>query len=298
MLDGLAASHDAGLIHRDIKPSNVMVTKDGVVKVLDFGIVRTAAADTSPVTRTGAVVGTAHCMSPEQAQGRELDHRSDLYSTGILLFELLCGRRPFDAGAEAALMYHHVHTQPPLLSDMGIAVPEAVQNLVSSALEKDPERRPATARQMRSLALAAAEVASPAHPPLVEQRPRIPDRRPTHPPFLPFPPRQQGQRLRRGGGLSRQASSPHPLATSQDGSPFHACQPLACREPASISSGWGCGLMYMPVLFGLLVGIRHVQATAPNRRRGLAIACISVNGLWAFYHLGTWLFGFPLIRPF
>ncbi|MGW2591770.1 serine/threonine-protein kinase [Streptomyces sp. NPDC001515] len=113
ILDGLAAGHEAGLVHRDIKPANVMVARDGTVKVLDFGIARGPAADTAPVTRAGTVVGTAAYMSPEQAQGRALDHRSDLYATGVLLFELLSGRSPFDAGAEAALLYHHVHTPPP-----------------------------------------------------------------------------------------------------------------------------------------------------------------------------------------
>lgn len=300
ILDGLAASHDAGLVHRDIKPANVMVARDGTVKVLDFGIARSAAADTAPVTRTGTVMGTAPYMSPEQAQGRELDHRSDLYSTGILLFELLSGRRPFDAGAEAALLYHHVHTPPPLLSDLGITVPGPVQDLVSRALEKDPARRPATARQMRSLVLAAARTTVPLRPttaprplgPAIAPRPHVP----APPPFPPTAPAP-------GGALPPD----WPLRASLAAAPVghlagwltfsHLLTPLY-RSGTSGTVGLGGALayavMYAPILLGLLTAIRRTRTTPPDPHRPLAVACITVNGLWAFYHLGTWLFAFPL----
>ncbi|MEU2239432.1 protein kinase [Streptomyces sp. NPDC018338] len=289
VLDGLAAIHDAGLIHRDIKPTNIMVTKVGVVKVLDFGIVKAVATGTSPVTRTGTVIGTAQYMSPEQAQGKKLDHRSDLYSTGILLFELLCGRRPFNADSAAALLYHHVHTEPPLLCDLGIRVPEAVQKLLSSALGKDPEERPATAQQMRALVLAAVEETSPVQPPLARPL-RVPDR-PTYAPLqsVPQPPATTKPRALRVGLVAAAVGFIASLIILS--TIFRSYPSLWSNRIAVYTTTYG--LMYAPVLFGLLVGVRQVRAAARHTpRRSLAAACIAVNGLWAFYHLGTWLFGF------
>lgn len=152
VLAALAASHELGLVHRDIKPANVMLTDRGVVKVMDFGIAR-AQQDDGPVTqltRTGAVIGTPHYLSPEQAQALPLDGRSDLYAVGVMLFQLLTGQLPFDGDSFTAIAVKHVTQPPPLLAELGVVVPPAVQLLLSRALEKDPARRFATAQEMRA----------------------------------------------------------------------------------------------------------------------------------------------------
>ena len=104
----LAYSHRAGIVHRDIKPANVMLSRNGEVKVMDFGIARAMADSSATMTQTQAVIGTAQYLSPEQAQGETVDARSDLYSTGCLLFELLTGRPPFVGDSPVAVAYQHV----------------------------------------------------------------------------------------------------------------------------------------------------------------------------------------------
>ncbi|MFC8710033.1 serine/threonine-protein kinase [Streptomyces sp. NPDC057197] len=298
ILSALAASHDAGLIHRDIKPANIMVSENDAVKVLDFGIAK--AVDAVPVTRTGTVVGTAPYMSPEQAQGRKLDRRSDLYSTGVLLFELLCGRRPFDADSDAALLYHHVHTAPPLLAELGITVPEPVQELLSSALSKDPEGRPATARQMRRLVLNALNSDGTTAQPRNAPRPHIPARpayAPAQPPPLASTTPMKPPSTALPGGLKTGlvAAVPGYFAGSIG---FSQIFSTGLTPTATVFCAYtlGYGPMYLTVLFGLAVGTYHARAAAPRtRRHSLAVACLVVNGLWSAYHLGTWLFGFPLL---
>ncbi|GAA1763678.1 Stk1 family PASTA domain-containing Ser/Thr kinase [Nostocoides vanveenii] len=140
VLDALAYSHHAGMVHRDIKPANVMVAQDGSVKVMDFGIARAVADTQATMTQTSSVMGTAQYISPEQAEGQPVDARSDLYSTGCLLFELLTGRTPF-VGEPVSLTYQHVTKAPPLPSELNSAVPEALDAIVALALTKDRDRR-------------------------------------------------------------------------------------------------------------------------------------------------------------
>ncbi|NLJ52767.1 MAG: Stk1 family PASTA domain-containing Ser/Thr kinase [Intrasporangiaceae bacterium] len=117
VLDALSYSHRMGIVHRDIKPANVMIADDGSVKVMDFGIARAVADTSATMTQTQAVMGTAQYLSPEQAQGQTVDARSDLYSTGCMLFELLTGRAPFTGESPVAIAYQHVGEKPPLASD-------------------------------------------------------------------------------------------------------------------------------------------------------------------------------------
>lgn len=112
VLAALEVSHEMGLVHRDIKPGNVMLNKRGVVKVMDFGIARAMQSGVTSMTQTGMVVGTPQYLSPEQALGRAVDARSDLYSVGIMLFELLTGQLPFDADSPLAIAYAHVQEEP------------------------------------------------------------------------------------------------------------------------------------------------------------------------------------------
>ncbi|WP_433890960.1 protein kinase domain-containing protein [Streptomyces sp. CA-111067] len=141
VLAALAASHEMGLVHRDIKPGNVMLTKRGVTKVMDFGIARAMQSGVTSMTQTGMVVGTPQYLSPEQALGRGVDERSDLYSVGCMLFELLTGRLPFDADSPLAMAYQHVQETPPAPSGFNRAITPAMDALVARALRKNPAER-------------------------------------------------------------------------------------------------------------------------------------------------------------
>ncbi|MBF9068254.1 protein kinase domain-containing protein [Streptacidiphilus fuscans] len=149
VLAALSASHEEGLVHRDIKPANVMLTKRGVVKVMDFGIARAMQSGVTSMTQTGMVVGTPQYLSPEQALGKSVDARSDLYSVGCMLFELLTGRLPFESESALGMAYQHVQETPPAPSSMNAAIPPAVDALVARALRKDPSHRFPTADAMR-----------------------------------------------------------------------------------------------------------------------------------------------------
>lgn len=141
ILDALAYSHRMGIVHRDIKPANVMITTGGHVKVMDFGIARAIADTAATMTQTQSVVGTAQYLSPEQAQGQTVDERSDLYSTGCLLFELLAGRPPFTGDSAVAIAYQHVGELPQPPSVFNDAVAGDLDAVTLHALAKDREAR-------------------------------------------------------------------------------------------------------------------------------------------------------------
>jgi serine/threonine protein kinase len=146
---GLQAAHEAGVIHRDVKPGNILVTPTGTVKVTDFGIAR--AANAVPLTQTGAIMGTAFYISPEQASGRPVTPASDIYSLGIVAYECLTGRRPFDGDTPVSVALAQVSQEPPALPD---DVPPPVHDLVMQLLAKDPAQRPASAGKLGVEALA------------------------------------------------------------------------------------------------------------------------------------------------
>ncbi|MFE4540452.1 protein kinase [Streptomyces scopuliridis] len=149
VLAALETSHEMGLVHRDIKPGNVMMTKRGVVKVMDFGIARAMQSGVTSMTQTGMVVGTPQYLSPEQALGRGVDARSDLYSVGIMLFQLLTGRLPFDADSPLAIAYAHVQEEPVAPSSINRSITPAIDALVARALKKNPNERFPSAETMR-----------------------------------------------------------------------------------------------------------------------------------------------------
>ncbi|CAH0161404.1 Stk1 family PASTA domain-containing Ser/Thr kinase [Microbacterium sp. Bi128] len=149
ILEALEYSHRAGVVHRDIKPGNVMITDSGRIKVMDFGIARAVSDSSSTVAETTAIVGTAAYFSPEQAKGESVDARADLYSTGVVLYELLTGRPPFRGDTPVAVAYQHVSEAPVPPSDLNESVPRALDAVVLRALAKDPFQRPQDAAGFR-----------------------------------------------------------------------------------------------------------------------------------------------------
>ncbi|MCX5227282.1 protein kinase [Streptomyces sp. NPDC006553] len=151
VLEALAYSHQHGIVHRDIKPANVIITHGGAVKVMDFGIARALHGAQSTMTQTGMVMGTPQYLSPEQALGKAVDHRSDLYATGCLLYELLSLRPPFTGETPLSVVYQHVQDVPVPPSDVTGSVPPELDGLVMRSLAKDPDDRFQSAEEMRGL---------------------------------------------------------------------------------------------------------------------------------------------------
>ncbi|HEX2463714.1 MAG TPA: serine/threonine-protein kinase [Thermoanaerobaculia bacterium] len=178
--DALAAAHDKGIVHRDLKPANVMITGEGRVKLLDFGLAKllqstAPASDDDPtrtgaLTRDGALMGTAPYMSPEQLQGREVDTRSDVFSLGIMLWEMAVGHRPFSGDSAIGLATAILRDPAPPLHEARPDLPRQYGRIVDSCLAKDPDRRFQTARDVRNqLEALSREIASG-----IEERPAAP----------------------------------------------------------------------------------------------------------------------------
>jgi len=172
LAEALGAAHDKGIIHRDLKPGNVMITGDGRVKILDFGLSKTedltgatpdAETATQPLTREGALLGTVHYMAPEQLKGMPADLRSDVFSFGVLLYEMACGRRPFPGQTTAELMSEILRDAPPPIAGVRPNLPTGLAAVIERCLEKEPDRRFASAReiaeQLTKIAAATSTVA-------------------------------------------------------------------------------------------------------------------------------------------
>ncbi|THA84010.1 protein kinase [Streptomyces sp. A0592] len=292
VLAALETSHEMGLVHRDIKPGNVMVNKRGVVKVMDFGIARAMQSGVTSMTQTGMVVGTPQYLSPEQALGRGVDARSDLYSVGIMLFQLLTGRIPFDADSPLAIAYAHVQEEPVAPSSINRSVTPAMDALVARALKKNPNERFPTAAAMgdevarvlgsgqtgapvivqgQGPLSSGAGVSSAVFPPVESgfqappqsvQQPYQAPHSPTPAPYAPTPaPQPHAQ-----GGYAYPHTPPPQAQYAPQTPPPYTISPTGAAGP----SGSGGGKRNMPVVVGAV-------AVALLAVGGL-IAAISMNG--------------------
>ncbi len=146
LAEGLAVAHEKGIVHRDIKPDNIMVRKDGIVQIMDFGLAKLRGV--SKLTKEGSTIGTAGYMSPEQVQGQDADHRSDIFSYGVLLYELFTGQLPFRGVHESALMYEIVNSDAPPMSSVKPEISAELDSIVLECLEKDPNERTQSVKQI------------------------------------------------------------------------------------------------------------------------------------------------------
>ena len=144
--EGLAAAHEQGIVHRDIKPENIMIRKDGIVQIMDFGLAKLRGA--TRLTKEGSTVGTAGYMSPEQVQGQDTDHRSDIFSLGVLLYEMFTGQIPFKGVHETAIAYEIVNVDSPPMSSIRPEISPDLDAIILECLEKDPKERAQSASQV------------------------------------------------------------------------------------------------------------------------------------------------------
>ena len=144
--DGLAAAHEKGIVHRDIKPENIMVRKDGIVQIMDFGLAKLAGV--SRLTKEGSTVGTAGYMSPEQVQGQDVDHRTDIFSLGVLLYEMFGGELPFKGVHETAMAYEIVNVDAAPLSSLRQEIDPQLDAIVLECLAKEPDERYQSAKEV------------------------------------------------------------------------------------------------------------------------------------------------------
>jgi serine/threonine-protein kinase len=252
--EGLAYAHQHGVVHRDVKPANIMVLKDGLVKITDFGIARMRAA-TDELTQTGMMLGSPKYMSPEQVIGKRADHRSDLFSLGVILYELLTGGAPFNGENVTALMYQIVNFAPAAPSAVNPAVPELLDYIVAKVLAKPLEARYQNAQDLaQDLRACERQVSTPS---TATMPPRPPGLAPGAEPELAVTQAQavvmaqtlNRTRLEDAAGIDTTAPPARGLANSFDSN--EATQRLAAltgagMTPASVSATQALSSMKQP----------------------------------------------------
>jgi len=289
----LEYAHANGIVHRDVKPANILVDLDDEVKVADFGIAKAARApedEGRDMTESGAIVGTAKYLAPEQIRGEVLDGRADVYSLGIVLYEMLCGQPPFTGATDIAVALQHVTTPPVRPRRLAPGIPPALEAVVLRALAKDPAERFASASDMAE-ALAAIDLGPDDAVPLVVRDPTPPrglprppfDVRRPPPPSRPPPPRRTGPAPRRPPGVGpRPAPAPPGARWSRLGpgtglagpprpggggpGPAPPGPPGASGGPGGPGAGRGPAASTGP--WGSVPGSNRPASTLANRYRG------------------------------
>jgi serine/threonine protein kinase len=142
---GLEYAHKMGVVHRDVKPANVMILGTGKIKLMDFGIAHMASSD---MTRTGMIIGTPDYMSPEQVMGKKIDNRSDIFSTGVIFYEMMTGKKPFTSDSVTSILYKIAHEPLPSFEEIGVEIPLEIETIINKAVEKEPEKRYQTMNEM------------------------------------------------------------------------------------------------------------------------------------------------------
>ncbi|GAA2762741.1 hypothetical protein GCM10010103_17820 [Streptomyces paradoxus] len=292
--EALAHSHGQGLVHRDIKPSNVMLTSEGGVKVLDFGISKVVAETTTRLTATGMTVGTPAYLSPEQLTGGAVDGRSDQYSVGCLLYELLTGRPPFLGDSPFAVMHQHISKEPVTPSMLRPQIPAAVDEVVLRALSKDREQRFAGMAEMQqALARSGIRVPLPTVPPVPPARPPSeagPGRtmlaeQPTQAASVPkqaaaTPPPPITAPGEAAAGRGDQATAASSAATAVGPEPADAAEPSARRWRRRLPAG-NRATALLGLVVSAVVVLGH-QDLDPSSDYLVPSALIAVLGLAAF----------------
>ncbi|SDQ22778.1 Stk1 family PASTA domain-containing Ser/Thr kinase [Quadrisphaera sp. DSM 44207] len=279
VLTALDYSHRRGIVHRDIKPANVMITPTGDVKVMDFGIARAVADTSATMTQTSAVIGTAQYLSPEQARGETVDARTDLYSTGCLLYELLTGRPPFVGESPVSVAYQHVREVPRPPSAHNPAVDEALDRVVLKALAKDREDRYADAEEFR-VDLLAAEHGQPVAAPAVALA--------TATATQALPTRTEATRALAAAGIATSATGAATSAPAlDDGGPgAGGAVPEPAREQPRRRRGVWLWVLLALLLFAVtaFATARYLRTSddielADYRDQPVATACASITAL-------------------
>ncbi|HPS81929.1 MAG TPA: Stk1 family PASTA domain-containing Ser/Thr kinase, partial [Candidatus Limiplasma sp.] len=244
ILSALQHAHDNGIIHRDIKPQNVLVNSDGHIKVADFGIARMTNAFT--ISKGDTVVGSVHYSSPEQATGSVVEATSDIYSTGVVLYEMLTGRVPFVGDTPVSVAMQHINTPPPPITDFNANVPPAVISVVMKALEKNPKKRYQSAREMADALQKAREGKEDLN------TPQISDRHPTAGQPQPV-------------AKPRAAAGPRGKGTTTQTARYSAIQKRRKRATTLLTVITGF-LVFVALVFGVITIYQSVtgSATAPD----------------------------------